>query len=294
MRPLSALQVLPGQSKAEAEGLAGSPAEWELKADGYSTAVWRVSGPCGQWALKVGQGAGAAVVAREASVLQHSHAAVPAMSYGGRAKWERTERAAWLITPWLDGPSTWTSFGDVRDGKLDRGPALAAAADLCVAVGALHQAGWVHGDVQPHHTLHMPSGVRLIDCSWAWSRQLSPSYAYEGGLLHLMSPELMARAESSQRPVVTAQPDEVYALAAGLWWAATNRWPRDYAQVGIDPARFTAIEMRRLLLRRRVPLGRIPHWPELEEVLRQTLTTDPSQRASALQLGQWLRSLGPH
>jgi len=281
---------VPTEGRAEAEELAGSPVEWELRMDRGAAVVWRVSGPRGQWTVKVGRGEGAAVVAREGVVLERTHATVPAMSYGKQTTTGRDEASAWLITPWLDGPSTWDQFRAVRDGKRDSSPALAAA-DLCVAVGAMHQSGWVHGDVQPHHAIHMPDGVRLTDCSWAWSMNLPPSNAYEGGLLHLMSPELMTQAESASRPVVTSQPDEVYALAAGLWWAATGTWPLDYAQVGIDPDRFTAVEMRRILRRHRVPIGRIPHWPELEQVLRPTITADSHRRPSALHLGQWLRGI---
>ncbi|MFF2926613.1 MULTISPECIES: hypothetical protein [Bacillati] len=280
----------PAEGRAEAEQLAGTPAGWELKKDRGSTTVWKVTGPVGQWALKIGRSEDAAVVAREAEVLRRI-ATVPTTSYGARSKSGRTSDSAWQLTPWLEGPSTWEAFRPVRDGGTDRAQALAAAVDLAAAVGALHQSGWVHGDVQPHHSIHARGGVRLIGCSWAWHLKLPPSYASHSGLLHLMSPELMQRVESGQRPIAPSQPDETYALAAGLWWAATNSWPLDYTHLGIDPATFTAKGLREVLVRRWPPLGRISAWPQLEEVLRAVLTARPSERPSALHLAQWLRSL---
>lgn len=291
---------LPGQrvgaspqfGRADAEAVAGEPATWELMADHRDTAVWRVAGPRGLWALKVGTGESLATVVREATVLQQAHSQVPALSYGGRAKAGRAESAAWLITPWLEGPSTWSRFEVVRERRdADRAAALAAAVDMCAAVGALHAAGWVHGDLQPHHTVHTTGAVRLIGCTWTSSPTLAPPHTYLGGLVHLMSPELMSRAESSVRPVVTDPPAEVYALAAGLWWAATGTWPLDYAQLGIDPGKFTAKVLRQVLAQRWPPLGHIPQWPQLEEVLRHVLTRRPQDRPTALNLAEWLRSM---
>jgi hypothetical protein len=292
MTTASLPQAAPPEGREAVEGLAGASAAWELRTNRGGAQVWRVTGPAGRWALKIGREGAAAVVAREATVLERIEPQVSATSYGAHAESGRTDEAAWLITPWFDGPSTWERFRSVRDGNADNGQALAAAIDLCTAVGSMHQAGWVHGDVQPHHSLHMPQGARLIDCSWAWSMRLPPSYASEGGLVHLTSRDLMARAASSQRPVATSQPDEVYAVAASLWWAATNSWPLDYAKVGIDPDRFTATELRGVLVRNPVPFGRIERWPRLEEVLRAVLTVDVPQRPSALQLAQWLRGIG--
>ncbi|MYS32912.1 phosphotransferase family enzyme [Streptomyces sp. KhCrAH-43] len=295
-RPPAAQLGIPHQTpplaegRAEAEQLTGTPATWELKKNRGSTTVWEVTGPTGHWALKIGRSADAAVVARETQVLRHI-ATVSPTSYGARSKSGRTPDSAWQLTPWLTGPSTWEAFRSVRDGTMDRSQALAAAVDLAAAVGALHQTGWVHGDVQPHHAIHAQGGVRLIGCSWAWHPNLPPSYASHSGLLHLMSPELIHRVESEERPIAPTQPDETYALAAGLWWAATNAWPLDYTHLGIDPATFTAKGLRGVLVRRWPPLGRISTWPQLDEVLRSVLTARPSERPTALNLAQWLRSL---
>ncbi|MEU0770621.1 hypothetical protein [Streptomyces albogriseolus] len=280
------------ECRLQVEQQCGSGAVWEPVTDRFGCMVWRVSGPRGVCAVKVGREDGAAVVARESVVMERLGGLVPATSYGKRAQWGRATTTAWLVTPWLDGPSTWEVFRPVRDGRREaRVHALRAAADVCAAVGALHQAGWVHGDVQPHHVIHTRSGACLVDCSWAWHMTMPPSYGFGGGLVHLMSPELMVRAEKGLRPLVTTQPDEVYSLAAGLWWAASNRWPVDYRAVGIDPATLTPIVLRRMRLERRVPFGEMCDWPELGEALKQVIEVREDRRPSALQLGQWLMSL---
>ncbi|MFJ9719897.1 hypothetical protein ACIRPQ_28895 [Streptomyces sp. NPDC101213] len=246
----------------------------------------------GEWAVKTGRGRGAAVVAREAVVMRHVAGLVPATSYGRRAVAGQDKHTAWMITPWLDGPSMWDVLMPVRLKRADRPGVREALSDACLALGSLHQAGWVHGDIQPHHVLYTKGGARLIDWSWAWHMGLPPSNAYDGGLVHLMSPELLAQVDAGARPVVTTQPDEVWAFAASIWWAATADWPRDYRALAIDPEAFTPAELRKVLLRHPVKLGRIKHWPELEELLRSVLDSPADARPSAVQLGEWLREVG--
>ncbi|MEV7872720.1 hypothetical protein AB0P17_42995 [Streptomyces sp. NPDC088124] len=91
------------------------------------------------------------------------------------------------MTPWLNGETTWQLFQDARDKKGSYEGPLKAAVDVCTAVGQLHQAGWVHSDLQPHHTIHMPDRMRLINCSWAWHMSLPPSLGYGGGIVHFLA-----------------------------------------------------------------------------------------------------------
>ncbi len=279
----------------EVEELAGSPTQWQPVVGRYGVEVWKASGPHGEWALKVGRNEGAAEVAREAAVWCRIAGMVPATSYGKRAQHGRGEGSAWLATPWLRGKSLWEAFSPVRERTGNHAEALASAVTACMAVASVHQAQWVHGDLQPHHIILMPGGARIIDWSWAWSpdSDLPASNAYNGCLMHLASNELITRAQSGQRPVLTSQPDEIWTLAASIWWAATIQWPRDYRALGIDPAAFTLIELRKVILRHRAPLGHIDHWPQLEEVLRAVLESPAAARPGALDLAQYLRGITP-
>ncbi|WP_282203493.1 protein kinase family protein [Kitasatospora fiedleri] len=138
------------------------PLELAEISDRRGSAVWKASGPRGVVSIKLGTGEAAEVTAREASVLDQ----LPdyAVTVG------RFDGGVWFVTPWLAGPSTWDVFRPVRKGDGGRGGALAAAVDLCRAVADLHEAGWVHGDLQPQHGIHTERGVRLLD--FAWSRQV--------------------------------------------------------------------------------------------------------------------------
>ncbi|MET7814240.1 hypothetical protein ABZT26_25755 [Streptomyces sp. NPDC005395] len=282
----------PADCWAAIEEASGQPVTWAEQTDRAGCSVWRVTGPRAEWAVKYGRDQGAAVVAREAAVMRRIAGLAPATSYGKRALAGQSKHEAWLMTPWLDGPSMWDVFMPVRLQTGDYTGCREAAADACLALGALHAAGWVHGDIQPHHVLYTAGGARLIDWSWAWHPGMPPSSAYDGGLVHLMSPELMDQVESGARPVATSPADEVWALAASIWWAATADFPRDYRSAAVDPAAFTPVELRRVLLRHQVKMGHIEPWKSLEEVLRSVLASPPGVRPDAVQLGQQIKALG--
>ncbi|GGV50351.1 hypothetical protein [Streptomyces spectabilis] len=164
-----------------------------------------MAGPTSQWAVKVGHCECAAPVAREAEVLARTVERPAPLAYSKRARWGRPTGAAWLMTPWMTGPPLWEAFEPVRAGEQHRG-ALARAVRACIAVGDLHRAGWVHGNLQPHHVIVTARGCLLLDCAWAWSTDLPPSGAFGGGLVHLMSRELMAYVDSAMRPVKPSRP----------------------------------------------------------------------------------------
>ncbi|MFB7088649.1 hypothetical protein [Streptomyces sp. NPDC056296] len=215
------------------------------------------------------------ITAREAAALQ-------AMDRGGLLAHGRSETAAWMVAPWYDGPSTWELLLDVRAGGGDLSLARRYVADVCAAVGKLHAAGWVHGDLQPGHAIHTGRGVALIDCSWAWHpTRLFPSTLFRGGMPHLLAPELAAAVEAGARPVTTSRAAEVYALAASLWWAVTGDWPLDYAAAGVDPAGLRAAQLREEVGSGRLPLRPASVWPTLQRVLATALCPEPSRRPSA-------------
>ncbi len=285
----------PDEARLAAERLSGSPASWRLVVGRRGgEAVWQVTGPGMDVALKTGPGPAAAVVARETAALEAMRSAgVPATAYGKTTHHGCTQGMAWLIRPWLAGPTTWEVFQPIRDGQPDSHErALNAAVDLCTSVGSMHWYGWVHGDLQPHHSLHTDGGpVQLIGCSWSWARDLPPSDVHVGGLAHLLSPELAAASVAAARPAITSQRDEVYALAAGLWWAATGQFPLDYQAAAIDPHAFAARVLRQMIADRRFKIATTDVWPAFTTVLRTVLTAEATRRPTAMQLAQQLRSI---
>lgn len=258
----------------------GGRAQLEVISDRRGAAVWKATGPSGTVEIKAGTGEGAAITLREAHVLK-------AMGEPGRdVVMDRRQGLAWMVTPWFEGPSTWDALRGVREGRGDESAALACVIQLCEAVTQLHAAGWVHGDLQPQHSIHTKDGVRLIDCSWAWRRGFEPSYVFRGGLPHLLSPELAASVEAGTRPVAPMPADDVYALAAGVWWAVTGAWPLDYDAADIPVSSISAAQLREVIATRRVPLCTTTVMPSLLQMMAAALLAPSERRPTAAQLGR--------
>ncbi|MFJ7279783.1 hypothetical protein [Kitasatospora sp. NPDC098663] len=257
-----------------AEAVCG-PVELEEISDRRGSAVWKASGPRGVVGIKLGTGEAAEVTAREASVLdQLPEYTVTAGRFDG---------GVWYVTPWLAGPSTWDVFRPVRKGNGGRDEALAASVDLCRAVSDLHQAGWVHGDLQPQHGIHTEDGVRLLDFAWSRQTGITPWSTFDGTMIHLTAPELAARIINGPQPVETTQSADVYALAGTLWTCITGRWPLDYetAGIGVDAP---VEEKRKAIAHRAVPLSTVLPWPSLQARLRHVLLAAPDDRPTAAEL----------
>ena len=122
----------------------------------------------------------------------------------------------------------------LRSGPVPECEAVAMTAALADALAALHEAGYVHGDVKPSNIGFTGSGSpKLLDFGLARGAN---DAAVVGGTLRYASPEVLAG-----RPVEEA--DDVWSLAVVLYEAATGEHP--FAAAGGD-------EVTRRIRRRRV------------------------------------------
>ncbi|MFJ9840082.1 hypothetical protein ACIRYZ_06360 [Kitasatospora sp. NPDC101155] len=271
----------PDKAVKAAEAICGPIALAEIT-DRRGSAVWKATGAVATVAIKAGHGEGEEITAREGAVLDQ----LPEYTVTGG----RYAEGVWYVTPWLVGPSTWGLFKPIRSGDGEHERALSGGVDLCQAIARLHASGWVHGDLQPAHCIHTNHGARLLDLSWAWSPDFPPSPLFQGGITHLIAPELAALVESGVRPVRTTVESDVYALAGTLWTCITGRWPLDYDAVGIGPdvgpsARRAAIATGGIPLRRDDP------WPAFQAALRQVLRAPARSRPTATELASVLEQL---
>ena len=267
---------VPAEANAAVRSACGDGATLQLVSDRRGSAVWKATGPVRSVALKVGAGLeGTAITRREAAALH-------GITRGGLLAHGREETAAWMVTPWHDGPSMWDALADVRAEGGDREAAQRHVVDVCEAVAELHAAGWVHGDLQPGHAIHTEHGVALIDCSWAWHpARLFPSGLFRGGMPHLLAPEVAAAVEAGARPVTVSRAAEVYTLAASLWWSVTGDWPLDYGAAGLDPTEMSAGQLREVIGSRRLALPPTSTWPAMQAALGTALRPDPARRPTA-------------
>jgi len=273
----------PEQGLQAAEVLCGRP-YLELVTDRRGTCMWKATGPLGSARIKTGYDTAVETTLREAAVM----AALPGYTVVSGVSGD----VAWLVSPWLEGPSTWEVFQPVRDGAAVRAQALTAAGDLCRTVADLHGRGWVHADLQPDHAVHTAGGVRLLDLSWAWCETFDQSPAFRGGSPHLLAPELAASISLGIQPVKPTAEAEVYALAGLLWRCATGRWPLDYQTADIDPDAHRPAHLRALIANRKIPLDESEtSWPALTEVLRPVLLARRAERPTAAELGEQMSAV---
>ncbi|MER7705427.1 hypothetical protein ABTX81_21360 [Kitasatospora sp. NPDC097605] len=256
-----------------AEAVCG-PVELEEISNRRSSAVWKASGQDGVMSIKLGTGEATEVTTHEASVLDQ----LP----GYTVTAGRFDGGAWLVTPWLAGPSTWDLFRPVRKDDGGRDEALAGTVALCRAVADLHEAGWVHGDLQPQHGIHN-DGVRLLDFAWSHQTGTTPWQRFDGTMIHLTAPELAARIMNGPQPVFPTLPADVYALAATLWTCVTGAWPLDYETAGLGKDTPLS-ELRKAIAHRAVPISTTMPWPSLQARLRYVLLCAAEDRPTAAEL----------
>ncbi|THA71782.1 hypothetical protein E6P78_04045 [Streptomyces sp. A0958] len=276
----------PPEAVAAAESICGPVSLTEIT-NRRSAAVWKAVGPLGGAAIKVGHGTdgeGAEITAREAATLD----ALPEYTVVAG----RSGADVWYVTPWLDGPSTWALFRPVRDGSGVRATPLAGAVSLCRAVADLHAVGWVHGDLQPAHGIHIASGVKLIDFAWSWREGTDPWWEFNGGITHLVAPELAAWITTGPQPVTPSRAADVYALAGVFWTCVTGRWPLDYEAVGVTVEDSSPAELRKAITAG-VPLTDARCWPRFQSVLADVLTAPAADRPTAGELAEKLAEVTP-
>ncbi|WP_030666469.1 protein kinase [Streptomyces rimosus] len=207
-----------------------TPTGVRLVTNRRGSTVWDVRTAAERYAVKVGRPvpetdehpgcdwAGVAP-AREAVVLQllETFAVYGTWPYG-----------TWNAQPWHEGPSLYELWEPQRSGE--REPSLDAAHACADALAVLHEAGWVHGDIQPAHLIIGPDGTAtLIDLALARGGPVPDSvdFPYPGSLVHFESPEI-SRSLLETGTVAPTSASDVYALGASFFVSATGWRHVDY------------------------------------------------------------------
>ncbi|WP_433675598.1 lipopolysaccharide kinase InaA family protein [Microbacterium gorillae] len=137
--------------------------------------------------------------------------------------------AASLGTRWSEGPSL-----DIAHRRAD----LRLVAH---ELDRIHEAGWIHGDLQPTHIRFADDAALFIDFGMAGS----PGISYGGGLIHYFAPEYASSVLQTGRATRTAAGDW-YALLASAFVALTRTVPVRYPEAAERTDRLDAIAQSRI------------------------------------------------
>ena len=169
---------------------------------------------------------------------------------------------------------------EVQGLKIPR--ALRIVRQAADALRALHEAGWLHGDVKPDNLLVAPDGkTTLIDLGFTRrleDEECACSEALSGSCIYT-APEMIVPSD----PLTAAS--DIYSLGITLFELLTGSPPmetRDRATVVSWHLRSVAPELRE----------RLPHAPlRLARLLRAMLARQPLRRPSLAELLPWLMEL---
>lgn len=199
---------------------------------------------------------------REARVLgdlRHPHII-------GIHAWSVSHSVGWIAMELADS----TVHDSLRlRGAMQTAEAVRVALDVSSALEAAHDAGVIHRDVKPSNLLWVGETVRLADFGIA---RVDASELTAVGS-QLGSATFMAPEQAFAPSNVDASCD-VYGLAASTFAMVTRRSPRDLHRIGLDHERWSAVRHE-----------------GLRDLLRDALTTLPTDRPSLTEMQRRLRNL---
>jgi serine/threonine-protein kinase len=190
----------------------------------------------------------------------------------------------WLLIREINGQEVHQVAKRVRETVSDKKEMVAQLMKLLLKVSAFYDAlytgGYLHGDVQAAHTYLEHGEITVID--WGLARKVSePNPLYKGGFIYFVAPEIAASMRAGKNIIDYTTRAEVYALGATLYMFYVGHLGLDF---GIPKENLRQAPMDQKLARvmeNRIfsfeEIGAEPY-PELETLLRKSLSTDPEQR----------------
>ena len=202
------------------------------------------------------------MLAREAQVgrqVSHPHLIAILESQHRRAP-------QFLVMPWLDGVTLQSYTATQR--LLDPPAVLWIARQTAEALGALDQAGWMHGDIKPSNIFLSPQGhATLLDLGFARHRDESvEGHRAIAGTGYYLAPE---HVSSVYRPDVRS---DIYSLGVVLYQLLAGRLPLEgatFEQMALAHKQTAPLNLRRAA----------PHVPRrVAELVHRMLAKDPLRR----------------
>jgi serine/threonine-protein kinase len=195
------------------------------------------------------------------------------------------------ILDYADGPPV-RSYVYEDEKKPDDAALLAYSIECVKALEAVHDAGYLHGDVHTGNFLIRNNHICLID--FGLSRPIiikkrDEKKYHQGGVIPYMPPEYVRSIDDDTRRMWGSVSTEIYSCAVVIYSMFTRKYPyewstyrKDYMQniLNNPPRSFKVCERR--------------PWPELEAVLQRALAKHAEERfPSMTQFREALEDIAP-
>lgn len=199
------------------------------------------------------------------------------------------EFGAWLLKRWVEGDAATDVAAKLRDRPLTLAQMLDGMTDLFTRIVAayvpIHDAGILHGDVQPRHILLEPGVDRPVILDWGLARRTDERNApYKGGLVHYAAPEVARDMLADLDEIPYGVAAEVYSLGAMLYFCATGDTAVDYGPGAMSQIPFElklkAVAQGNL---RGFTKPRNHREAALQEAIAGCLVSDPTERTQSAQ-----------
>lgn len=190
----------------------------------------------------------------------------------------------WLLIREINGQEVHQAAKQVRETVSDKKERTRQLMRLLLKVSAFYDAlyagGYLHGDAQAAHTYLEHGEITVID--WGLARKVNEQNPlYKGGFIYFIAPEIAASMRAGEKIIDYTTRAEVYALGATLYMFYAGHLGLDF---GIPKENLRQAPMDQKLARvmeNRIfsfeEIGTDPY-PELEALLRKSLSTDPEHR----------------
>jgi eukaryotic-like serine/threonine-protein kinase len=193
------------------------------------TDVYRAESPDGPVALKLVREPGDTATV---GLLDHERRVLERLGGGPAPRVVATgehEGRAFLASAWLDGAGALFAASELRR-RGDHHRLLELCCTVAETYAALHDAGVIHGDVQPENVLVLADGsVKLVDFALAHlGDEPPPGDLGRAGVAYFFEPEYARALLAAERPPDASPAGEQYGLAALLYLMLSGRHYADF------------------------------------------------------------------
>ncbi len=214
--------------------------------------------------------------------LRHEFGVIEEIDHPNVIKvWEQGEhrQRVYGVLDWVEGPNVGTYAVRNRDALKDS-DLVKLLLECGEALGAVHRAGYLHGDVHSGNFLLRDGGVCLLDFGLARPIDIPEGEEWkypEGGVLMFTPPEYVRRKFEKTRGMTGSVAGEVYSFGVIMFALLTRRYPyqwksyrEEYMKVILKQPHLTFADC-----------GREP-WPPVERIIDRTLSKKKKDRYQSM------------